>query len=91
MGMWTVSQSGRDAGKEVSAKMGHTGGSRAKNEIADLVLTINRTADESLKGITRIGVEKVRNGKTGYEFQIPTDLARMQFYHVGRSFEEQKK
>jgi replicative DNA helicase len=90
VGMWTVSQSGRDAGKEVSTKMEHTGGSRAKNEIADLVLTASRTSDELMKGITRIGAEKVRNGPTGFEFSIPTDLSRMQFYDGARQFKEQQ-
>lgn len=88
MGCWTVSQSGRNAAKEVSAKMGDTGGSRAKNEIADLVLAASRTSDEQVKGITRIGVEKNRNGASGYEFNIHTDLSRMQFCDVGREYQE---
>ncbi len=91
MGCWTVSQSNRDGGKEVAAKLGDTAGSRAKNEIADIVLTINRTDEEQMKGITRIGVEKVRNGKSGYSFTIATDLERFQFFDAGREFRDAAK
>ena len=84
IGIWTVSQSGRGAGDQASATASTIGGSIAKIQISDLVFSINRSDEDEVKGRIRIMPLKVRNASFTAEFDIPCDLARMQFYDSSR-------
>lgn len=78
--MWTAMQSGRDAANEQFADQHHAGGSIAKMQIADMVLSINRNADLVKEHKTRIHVVKNRNGKASFDILLFTDFERMQFW-----------
>lgn len=82
IGCWVACQSKSGATEKTTATESDAGGSKAKAETADVVLTLNRTADEEVRGITRIFVAKVRTQRARYEVTIPTDLSRMQFYNA---------
>lgn len=78
--MWTASQSSRGAMSAASADQEHMGGSVAKTETADLVLSINRNSDEEEQGIMRLHVVKARNDAARYDIIISSDLNRMAFW-----------
>lgn len=77
---WTGSQSKTGAKEVTYADTQHTGGSRAKAEHADLVISINRTTDETKAGRTSLFVAKNRNGASKYPISICTDFSRMAFW-----------
>lgn len=77
---WTAMQSGRGAMLETTADQQHAGESIAKMQIADIVLSINRSKEEEEQGLTRIHVVKARNDKARYDIVFPTELERMQFW-----------
>lgn len=77
---WTGMQSNREAMNETHADQKHAGGSIAKIQIADLVLSINRTEEEEKNGITRLNVVKSRNDPARYDIEIRHDFSRMQFW-----------
>jgi hypothetical protein len=79
---WTGLQSGRDAAKEKHADQQHAGGSIAKIQIADVVLSINRTPEEQVNGLTRIHIVKAREDKARFDVCFPTDFNRMQFWNA---------
>ena len=80
---WTGLQSGRGAGEELVADQHHTGGSIAKAQIADLIISINRTREEEEKGLTRLFVAKAREAKARYSVCIQSDFSKMAFWTRG--------
>lgn len=77
---WTGSQSRRDGAESTFTDMHQTGGSIAKAEIADVILSINRTAEEEKLGRTTLYVAKNRNGAARYPITINTDFSKMAFW-----------
>ncbi len=75
-----ASQSTKDVASDDLVGLQQIAGSRCKGEIADLVLTINRSTEQTFRGETTIACPKFRNGRSGWMETIPTDLERMQFY-----------
>lgn len=73
-------QSGRSAMEETHADQQHTGGSIAKAQIAHVIVSLNRTAEEHQKGITNLHVVKNREGAARMDISINTDFSRMQFW-----------
>jgi hypothetical protein len=86
IGMWTVSQSGRSAESELAAEQRHIAGSINKIHIADVVVSINRSPEDEVNGMTRIKPTKLRNAAKTEEFSIPTDLDRMQWWSSAREY-----
>lgn len=89
MGCWIASQSVKQAGANEKADVGDMGGSAAKAQIADMVISINRNEQEAVQGETRIFAAKVRNAPSGFQFSIPTNLTTMQFWDSSREFNRQ--
>lgn len=81
---WTGMQSNRDAMQAEHADQMHAGGSIAKIHIADLVFSINRTAEEEANGLTTVHVVKARKSKARFKITFPTDFSRMQFWDASR-------
>lgn len=81
---WTGMQSGREAMKEKHADQGHSGGSIAKAQIADVVLSINRTPEEEVNGLTNVHIVKAREDKARFSITFPTDFNRMQFWDASK-------
>lgn len=81
---WTGMQSGRDAMSVDHADQMHASGSIAKIQIADMVISINRTAEEEAEGLTRIHVVKAREDRARITEVFPTDFERMQFWDAKR-------
>ncbi len=86
---WTAMQSGREAMNETHAGQQHASGSIAKMQIANLVISINRTEEETKIGKTRLHVVKARDGAAQFDIEIATDFSRQQFWAGGqyRTFE----
>ncbi len=84
---WTPSQSGRAAESEVSAEQRHIAGSINKIQLADIVISINRTPEDEVQGMTRVKPIKVRNAARSEEFSVPTSLDRMQWWDSSREYE----
>lgn len=80
---WTGLQSGRGAMEATIADQQHTGGSIAKAQIADLIISINRTAEEDKKGLTNLFIVKNREGPARYGIVIKTDFNKMSFWTRG--------
>ncbi len=81
---WTGLQSGRSAMEEKFADQGHAGGSIAKIQIADVVLSINRTIEQEANGETSLHVVKAREDRARFDITFPTDFERMQFWDSRR-------
>lgn len=81
---WTAMQSGREAMNETHAGQQHASGSIAKMQIANLVLSINRTEEETREGKTRLHVVKARDDASQFDIEIKTDFARQQFWAGGQ-------
>ncbi len=81
---WTGMQSGREAMKERFADQAHAAGSIAKIQIADVVLSINRTPEEEANNNTCIHVVKARQSKARFDINFPSDFDRMQFWDASR-------
>jgi replicative DNA helicase len=77
---WTGLQSGRSAMEVTVADQHHTGGSIAKAQIADLIVSINRSPEEETKGYTNLFIVKNRDGPARYSIAIKTDFNRMAFW-----------
>lgn len=77
---WTGEQSGRGAMEQLVADQQHIGGSIAKVQMADLILSINRTGEEAERKLTRIFVEKNREGAAQYTVTINSDFNKMAFW-----------
>lgn len=78
--LWTATQSSRSALSSTTAEQEHMSGSVAKTETADLIISINRSAEEEEAGVTRLYIVKARNDASRYELTIRTDFSRMLFY-----------
>lgn len=78
--MWTAMQSGRQAAEEDFADQHHAGGSIAKIQIADVVISINRTAQQATDGETMLFVVKNREGAARFTIPIKTNFNTMQFW-----------
>ncbi len=71
----------RGAAEKTVADQEDAGGSIAKPQICDLMLSINRTAKEQQEGITRIFISKNRHGGGDrFTISIRSDMDRQQFY-----------
>ncbi|MEM3040530.1 MAG: DnaB-like helicase C-terminal domain-containing protein [Nitrososphaerota archaeon] len=80
--IWTASQSNRSAMESTVADQEHTGGSIAKAQIADVIISINRTSEEVRRGQSRLHIVKNRTGQARFTITINTDFSRMQFYVI---------
>jgi len=80
---WTAMQSSRGAHQATYAEQEHSSGSIAKVQIADVVISINRTAEEREAGITRLWVVKGRESAAQVEVRINTDFSRGLFWVPG--------
>lgn len=88
---WTGMQSRREAMSELFADQQDAGGSIAKVQIADLVLSINRTPEEEANGLTKIHVVKAREDKARFDICFPTDFNRMQFWDASKDGDWQER
>ena len=77
---WTAVQGQRNDGERVGVGGQQAAGSIAIPNKADLVLGISRTAAEAQAGITRIDVDKNREGPAKYWVTIKTDFSKMAFW-----------
>jgi hypothetical protein len=77
--IWTGMQSGRGAMDVAVADQEHSGESIAKAWIADLIISINRTAKEQEEGLTRLHFVKNRTGVARFTLTVRTDFDTMQF------------
>lgn len=77
---WTACQSGRKAPEQGYATPSDIAGSLAKIQIAQIVVSINRTPAEAAAGETRLYVGKNRDGRAKFEIPIKSDFSRMQFF-----------
>lgn len=85
---WTAMQSNRGAAQASHADQQHAGGSLAKIQIADVVLSIQRDDTEMSEKLTRIHWVKARNAKANFSVTIPSDLERMQFWDGCREMQQ---
>lgn len=77
---WTAVQGQRNDGETIGVGGQKAAGSIAIPNKADLVLGISRTDAEAKAGLTRIDVDKNREGPAKYHLTIPTDFTRMAFW-----------
>lgn len=83
---WSAIQSNRSAGEAKVARQQHAGGSIAIIQIAHVVITINRTAEETQQGRTTLFIEKNREGIRHIEVPINTDFSKMAFWTRGQTW-----
>ena len=83
--IWTASQSGKAAMEAVVADQQHAAGSIAKMYHAHLVLSINRTSQETTDGLSQIHVVKNKNGQARFTKTIHSDFDRMHFRTVPKA------
>lgn len=76
---WTGLQSGRAAAEATEADQEHVQGSIAKAQIADLIISINRTKEEHERSMTRVFIAKNRDGHARFSLTFSSDFSRMQF------------
>ena len=77
---WTVTQSNKQGMSAPIADQQHAFGSSGKVNNAELVISINRTPDESKMGRTNLFVVKDRHGPGQFYINIRTDFERMLFW-----------
>lgn len=77
---WTAVQGQRNDGESVGVSGQKAAGSIAVPNKADLVLGISRTKTEAESGLTRIDVDKNREGPAKYHVTIQTDFTKMAFW-----------
>ena len=74
--VWTASQSNRDAANSDVIGLESMAESYGKAQVADLVLSISRKAEEKSTGLGRLFVAKNRAGRDGILFPITIDTAK---------------
>lgn len=74
--VWTASQSNRDAANSDVIGLESMAESYGKAQIADVVLSISRKAEEKATGVGRLFVAKNRAGRDGILFPIMIDTAK---------------
>ena len=74
--VWTASQSNRDAANSDVIGLESMAESYGKAQIADVVLSISRKAEEKSTGVGRLFVAKNRAGRDGILFPIKIDTAK---------------
>lgn len=79
LAIWTGMQSNRGALEAGVADQEHTGGSLAKAQIADLIVSLNSTKEEAEQGLLRLHWVKNRRGQARFDTVIKADFARMNF------------
>lgn len=79
--VWSAIQSNRDAIDASIADVQHSGGSVGIPNIADIVVSINRTPEQEKLGQTTLFVVKQREGAARFPLVIPTNFEKMQFYN----------
>ena len=81
IGIWTGMHATRGAAEKTVADQEDAAGSIAKVQIADIILSINRTPKETEEGLTRIFISKNRHGGGDrFAISIRSDMHRQQFY-----------
>lgn len=75
----TATQTNRDGFKADVAKAEHAAEDFNKVRIADIILTINRTDEEKIKGEARIYFAASRNQAGEFTIKIAQDLSKMRF------------
>jgi replicative DNA helicase len=75
----TATQTNRDGAKKVVATMTDIAEDFNKVRIADIVISINKTEEESKLKQARLFFAAVRNGPSGFAIRIGQDLGRMKF------------
>lgn len=83
----TATQSNREGAKGAMVKATDVAEDFSKVMTADIVLTINSTADERLRGETRLFFAAARNAEDGFVATIKSDRSKMQFLKglIGKS------
>ena len=74
--VWTASQSNRDAANSDVIGLESMAESYGKAQIADVVISISRKAEEKSTGVGRLFVAKNRAGRDGILFPIKIDTAK---------------
>ena len=81
IGIWTGMHATRGAAEKTVADQEDAGGSIAKVQIADIILSINRTPKEAEEGLTRVFISKNRHGGGDrFAISVRSDMHRQQFY-----------
>ncbi len=75
----TATQTNREGFKEATAKAEHVADDFSKVREADLVISINRTEEETASGKARLYFAATRNGEGDFTINIEQDLSKMQF------------
>jgi hypothetical protein len=84
MSLITASQGGKAAIEATVTDQQHMAESIGKVYIADLIMSINRNAQEEKEGLTRLFQVKDRRSKARFQLTFKTDMDRMQFYKPER-------
>lgn len=77
---WTACQSGRHTTESAVAVPEDIAGSIAQSQIAQIILSLNRTPDEEANNEFRIYIGKNRDGVSRVTVPIKSDLSRMQLW-----------
>ncbi len=77
--VWTASQANRSSATSEIVGLENVGESYGKIQVADVVLSLSRKAEEKATGAGRLFVAKNRAGKDGIIFPIHIDTARSKF------------
>lgn len=75
----TATQTNREGAKAKVAEMTHVAEDFNKIRTADIVISINTTKDERLKGEARLHFVASRNQESGMTLRIKQDIPKMQF------------
>jgi len=81
LSIWTGAHANRGGSEATVADQEHIGGSIAKVQIADIIISLNRTKKEHAEGLTTLFISKARNRPNARRtITIKSDLARQAFY-----------
>jgi len=77
--IWTASQANRSSATAEIVGLENVGESYGKIQVADVVLSLSRKAEEKAQGSARLFVAKNRAGKDGIIFPIHIDTSKSKF------------
>jgi replicative DNA helicase len=77
--IWTASQAGKDSANSDIVGLENMSESYGKAQVADVVLSISRKAEEKATGQARLFVAKNRAGRDGIVFPIVIDTSQSRF------------
>ena len=75
--MLTATQANREGAKAQTVKMTHVAESFGKIQVADLVISINATEEEKLRGETRLYFTASRNQEGDMTVKVKTNMKKM--------------